>query len=829
MTGAYGRAEAAVLRFGPPELSRDLAMFFQRGAMMHLSRVLVALTGALLLAGCAPPEERAADFLAKGRELFEARDYERATLELRNTLQLEPKNAEAHYLLAMIAEENGNLRELFGRLQLAVDSDPDFVPARVKLGELLWFAREFEGAIAQAEAALALDPQDRRARLLGVRITFLREGREAGFQALDALVADEPDFAEAIVLANLTLAETDPDEALARLEKAEPAVPERDLSALRQARAEILLKEERYAELEEAYRSLMRDYPALGFDKQLVELYLDRNEPAKAEALVRELIAKEPNDAEPRLLLTELLRVTGRPDEALASLAESVAALPEASELKLGLGELYELAGQPQQARAVYEELGAMDPRSEAGLEGRTRAAVISIKAGQASEGLAALDEVLELDPGFPGALVVRADLLISQGQYQDAVADLRAALRGRPDLERAKLLLARAHGLQGELTLAEDALRDLLRANPESPDALDDFASLLESTGRYDEAAVQLRSLRDQDPGRPLVRARLINALLAAGELEDAAAEAKMLQQLTGPGAMGDLQYARVLDAQGQYAEAARLLEGVIENKPDSPAAIRFYAEVLARDGRAAQAVTYLRRHAERYPEQLEVRVLLGQALAATGRRDEARQVLEDVLAKQPVKDAYETLAAMSTDTGPRQAALKRGLEAFPHDATLVFALSQELLKAGRVDEAIQLYEDAIAAGPVSNVILNNLAALLLDYREDEASHRRALIMMANLERSRNPVFLDTLGWANYRNGLADTAVPILERAVAAAPDAYDARYHLGMAYGATGNVTGARQELARVVAEAPAESPVREQAQAALAALPEEAAAVR
>jgi Flp pilus assembly protein TadD len=85
----------------------------------------------------------------------------------------------------------------------------------------------------------------------------------------------------------------------------------------------------------------------------------------------------------------------------------------------------------------------------------------------------------------------------------------------------------------------------------------------------------------------------------------------------------------------------------------------------------------------------------------------------------------------------------------------------------------------------------------MLLDYREDIGSHARALELVAGFRNVRHPVLLDTLGWAYYRNERFLDAVRFLEMAVAGAGQNAEMRYHLGMAYNATQNPVGAKEEL--------------------------------
>ncbi len=81
-------------------------------------------------AACGSPEKRAADYLVKAQEFYDAGDYVKAQLEAQNAAQVEPKNAKARYLLPLVAEQEEEYQQMFGHLLVAVDGDPDNVEAR---------------------------------------------------------------------------------------------------------------------------------------------------------------------------------------------------------------------------------------------------------------------------------------------------------------------------------------------------------------------------------------------------------------------------------------------------------------------------------------------------------------------------------------------------------------------------------------------------------------------------------------------------------------------------------------------------------------------------
>ena len=186
-------------------------------------------------------------------------------------------------------------------------------------------------------------------------------------------------------------------------------------------------------------------------------------------------------------------------------------------------------------------------------------------------------------------------------------------------------------------------------------------------------------------------------------------------------------------------------------------------------------------------------------------GAEREFREVIR--IAPQALR-AYVALAALSpTDSDEREAIYKEGLEAVPGSPELSLLLASQYERQQRIEESISLYEAMLANNPDNLLATNNMAALLLDFRDDAASHEQALQLARKLEATEQPVFLDTLGWAYYRTGDYGRAVRVLERAVAGAGQVPVLRYHLGMAYAANNNPVGAKQELNQALEEARAD----------------------
>ena len=78
----------------------------------------------VVLGACGSEETKRARFFDKGKALFEAGDYVKARLEFKNALQIDPKFAEAYYMLGMTELKEGNVKQAYGLFVKTVELDP---------------------------------------------------------------------------------------------------------------------------------------------------------------------------------------------------------------------------------------------------------------------------------------------------------------------------------------------------------------------------------------------------------------------------------------------------------------------------------------------------------------------------------------------------------------------------------------------------------------------------------------------------------------------------------------------------------------------------------
>jgi len=297
----------------------------------------------------------------------------------------------------------------------------------------------------------------------------------------------------------------------------------------------------------------------------------------------------------------------------------------------------------------------------------------------------------------------------------------------------------------------------------------------------------------------------------------------------------------ATIGELKGKFPDmpAVDHIAGLLEQADQKPEqSISHFEDALAKAPDAAEPLSQLVKsymalnQPEKAIERLEKTIagneknfvawnLKGEVFLVQKQMDEAKAAFEKAIELQPKWPVpYRGLALthfQEKDAAGGVAAFERGLEATDFSLVLVSDLAAYYEGQKQPDLAIKTYERLLERTPEVAAAQNNLAMLLLDYRTDEASFARAAELAAKLDASANPAYLDTVGWAQYRQGKADEAVSTLLKAVETAPDSGVLRYHLGMAYVLKGDKERAAEHLERAV-ESKESYTGRDEAKAAL-----------
>jgi tetratricopeptide (TPR) repeat protein len=763
------------------------------------------IAAVLAIAGCGGKEQRLAAHLEKGRTFYAAGDMDKARVELKNVLQINPKIAEAYFLSGMIEEKQSDWQKAFGNYQRTIDLEPGHPQASVRLGRLYLLGGDVVKAGTLAEEILLKRPGDAEASTLKAAV-LAKNGNQPEASALVAeVIARDPRQSDAVaLLAGLLVAQGRRDEAESVLLRGIEANSKN--VDLRQALISIYVQAREPAKAEEQFAALISTHPeVLAYRVGLAQLQTAAGNLDQAEATLRKAIEVKPDDDSRYLTLADFLTVRRSREVAQNFLVESVKVRPEAYALRFSLASLYRGKNDNARAEAVYRDIVEQDKLGPSGLAARSALAELRANHGRPDEAAALIAEVLKANPRDNQALMLRGRLAMERGDAMGAIGDYRAVLRDQPDSIPVITQLSRAHLVNGEQELARETLGKAVALFPDRPEVRMLLAEFKASTRDIKGAREDIEQVLKQAPQDLRAVSLKSDIEAAAGEWEAAEATLMALKKKSPGDPRIDQKLGNLYLAQKRPELAIAAYDAALAAVPGAIEPLTALSNLYLLQGKPQLAVARIEEALKATPENFLAQVLLGRMEAASKQFDKADAAFRKAVAlNASIPGTHLELANFLAERGDfagAERAIKDGLVVLPVNDTLLQQLAQVHMRGKNFDQAIAVFEDMATRDPGNDMAANNLASLLLDHRQDKASHERAKALARRFEHSRNPAYIDSLGWAYFRSGEYDRAAQLLRKAVEVAPGAAVLHYHLGMALHRKGDLAMAKPHLQKAL----------------------------
>jgi predicted Zn-dependent protease len=771
---------------------------------------LLLLATTLALAACGSKEGRIESGLKKGAEFARQADWDKANVEVRNVLQIDPKNGPAYLIAAQATEAQGDPRKAFNQYAKALELAPTLIDAKVGMARLLVLNNELALAEERIKEILLAQPQHPIGRTLQGAL-LVRQGKADEALALVLQVAKDtnPVPVDArLLLAGVYANKAQWQEALAVLEAGLKADPKN--MALIQAAVSLVASNPQdktlAAKAADFYKGAVEASPKnrdlwLGW----ASYHLARKELDPAEAVLRAAIKAQPDDGKRPLALVEFLATSRGAEVAEKQYLDFIKDKPRDMALRFGLAKLYRDTNRLALSQQELQKIADQKEDAPSALSARTQLAAFRVAEGKLDDAQALLAEVLKANPRDNAALVLRGRLALMAGNGKDAVVDLRAALRDQAGSTEIVQLLAQAHRAANEPQLAREVLADATKLKPQDLVLRGMLVADMADSKDFKSAYAELdNAIKLQPAATPLYE---MKAQLALRQ-KDLPLAQKTLEQLKSQNPKLALPYVRL----GQFYTQQKKYDAALKEYDAGAAAVpadpTFYiASVtlltsLKRHGEAAARIEAARKES---PQNVLHLQLAGEM--ALNRRDwpAAEKSFTELVAAMPTQGTgYLSLAKVQGAKGDSAAALAtlaQGEKAAPTDRSLVMARAEWFSRLKRYDEAIALYEALHKQYPEDDLVVNNLAYLLAEIKGDKPSVARALALAGRFAQSPNPGYLDSLGWIHYQSGQYDKAVTYLERAVALAQPSPLLQLHLGKALVKNGDANRGRALIQKAI----------------------------
>jgi tetratricopeptide (TPR) repeat protein len=344
---------------------------------------------------------------------------------------------------------------------------------------------------------------------------------------------------------------------------------------------------------------------------------------------------------------------------------------------------------------------------------------------------------------------MAQGSLLLQLADYEAAIVSLDKALDLRENYTAAALNKARALHKLNKAENALSLLDDLHASLPNHKGIGVLRARVLIDLKRYSEAraAFQYLALKFKDDHSIKLSLALLHMELE--ELDEAIA---ILSSLTLDNAMADEAYfylARSAELQKDPLRAIRNYRQVQKGRQLLPSMIRVSALLFELEGINAARDYTMHRRGEFPDYNIELAQVEIDLLIKAKDIETAYKVADEALVENPDNTnllySRGLLAEKLNNLDQLEADLRHIISINPKDAEAINALGYTLAnKTDRIDEAFELIEHALELSPG------------------------------------NPAIIDSLGWAHFRSGDLNSALPLLEQAFEKYPD-HEVAAHLG------------------------------------------------
>ncbi len=536
--------------------------------------------------------------------------------------------------------------EMFEKAQIA---NPQSAVIRTRLGATRLAQGDSERAIADLEAASAMDIKDNNADMVLILNYLQHKEYDKALAAIAVLEKKQPDSPVPMNLrGGVNLAKGDIPAARASFEQA--VAKQADYLPAVQNLVQLDLRDKNVAAARKRYEAVLaKDKQSVGAMLGMAQLAaIDKNEKEYGDWL-NKIVAAKPDAMEPRVLLAELYLKQKRPQDALRIANEALSANPDNARALEMLARVQFAAGDKDSGLLSYQKLVQQNPQSAPAFYGLGQA---EAAVNHTEEARSAWRKALQLQPSYAEAAAALIGLEVQQQRSDAALKIARDFQSANPKLAAGFVLESNILAQQRKFDPAIQLLNKAQNVQAQSQIAIR-IHQLQMAAKRPADADAGLRQWISAHPNDMPPRMYLAESLLARKQ-NKAAIEQYEAVLKTYPDNVLALNNLAATYQMDKDPRALATAEHAYKLQPEAPQIADTLGWILVEQGQVARGVDILRKAAAAAPKLGDIGYHYAAALAKSGDKAAASKQLQATLASGQAFPSQEQAKALLKQLTP-------------------------------------------------------------------------------------------------------------------------------------------------------------------------------
>lgn len=432
-----------------------------------------------------------------------------------------------------------------------------------------------------------------------------------------------------------------------------------------------------------------------------------------------------------RYLVSDLIRLE-RFQEARQEYRVMIEDSPEDRQTRFILAQLYEASGDTKTAEALYRDAIALGAETS-------------------------------------GPFTKLGLLLMRQEKTRESTAFLRQALAIDPFDREARHILVNYHQLKGKNQESIRLLQEALANTPDDIEWLSALAKIYDALDMKEKAAETYTQLQQANPNAREAYRFLSIYYLHRNDWEGAVRQLEKLLRLNGNDLLARRNMGLALYKMGAYDEARHHLTILVDQKAADALTHYLLGSIFQQRDFHHLAADEFRQAVQMDQNLVEAHLGLASALMAIQEVDQAVEVLENASRQfgtiSQVLINYGLILLRMEKPAAALQIFKRAQELMPRNAMLYFHIGRAYYELNQFQQAVDSWKRSIRLDRTLADAYNHLGYTHAE-RGENLGQAVSWLKTAMALDPKNGYYLDSLGWAYYKQGKYQQALEMLQAA---------------------------------------------------------------